>query len=161
MYHDDTSVRYESVNDGLPSDAVPGNLARVSTARSVIDYALKRRALLADVRSGRASLAEACDAHPYLKLAARHYGEDAGTGCPVCNGTGLRYVHYVYGDALGNMAGQAKHVRELEFMQDRFREFSVYVVEVCRDCGWNHLIRTFVLGRDGTSDSGLPTAADG
>jgi hypothetical protein len=133
----------------------------VSTARDVIDYALKRRALLTDLRAGRASLAEACDAHPYLKLAARHYGEDAGAPCPVCSGRGLRRVHYVYGDALGSVAGQAKHVRELEAMQDRYVRFSVYVVEVCRDCGWNHLLRTFVLGRDDSRDSGLPTAADG
>jgi hypothetical protein len=133
----------------------------VSPARDVIDYALKRRALLADLRAGRVSRAEACDAQPYLTLAAAHYGEDAGSACPVCSGAQLRRVHYVYGDSLGNVAGQAKHVRELELMQEKFSRFSVYVVEVCRDCGWNHLVRTFVLGRDGSSRSGLRTAADG
>ena len=25
-------------------------------------------------------------------------------------------------------------------------EFSVYVVEVCTGCGWNHLVVSFVLG---------------
>ena len=29
------------------------------------------------------------------------------------------------------------------------REFKVYVVEVCRCCGWNHLALSYVLGRDG------------
>jgi hypothetical protein len=31
--------------------------------------------------------------------------------------------------------------------------FDVYVVEVCRGCGWNHLVEKFTLGRSGlTSD---------
>ena len=33
------------------------------------------------------------------------------------------------------------------------REFQVYVVEVCRGCGWNHLIEQYVLGRDGLTAS--------
>ncbi|HET9254559.1 MAG TPA: DUF5318 family protein, partial [Pseudonocardiaceae bacterium] len=28
-------------------------------------------------------------------------------------------------------------------------EFSVFVVEVCRTCGWNHLIQSYVLGTGG------------
>jgi hypothetical protein len=149
------------MSTNLRCDPVAGTLLRVSTAHDVIDYALKRRAVLTDLRAGRVARSEVCDAHPYLTLAARHYGESAAEPCPVCHGKGLRRVHYVYGDALGTSAGQAKHVRELEAMQDRYPQFAVYVVEVCRDCGWNHLLRTFVLRRDDTRDAGLPTAADG
>jgi len=126
----------------------------------VVDYGLTRRALLADLHTGRRSLAEACDAHPYLQLAAQHYGEDAGSPCPVCDRRSLRYVHYVYGDALGKSSGQAKSFRELERMQDEFGEFGVYAVEVCRSCGWNHLIRSFVLGR-AQQAAGMPNVADG
>ena len=36
-----------------------------------------------------------------------------------------------------------------EVMGMDHREFKVYVVEVCRSCGWNHLVLSFVLGRDG------------
>jgi hypothetical protein len=133
----------------------------VSTARDVIDYALKRHAVLASVQAGRVARIEVCDAQPYLKLAARHYGELAPFGCPICNGSGLRRVHYVYGDVLGTIAGQAKHPRELEDLAQRFDGFTVYQVEVCNDCGWNHLIRTFVLGRDDPTASNMPTAADG
>ncbi len=32
-----------------------------------------------------------------------------------------------------------------------YRSFRVYVVEVCRGCGWNHLTQSYVLGRDGLS----------
>jgi hypothetical protein len=27
------------------------------------------------------------------------------------------------------------------------QEIQVYVVEVCRGCGWNHLVEQFLLGR--------------
>jgi hypothetical protein len=132
----------------------------VIEARDVIDYALKRRAVLADLAAGRISAAEACDAHPYLKLAARNYGEVAPAGCPVCADAALRRVYYVYGDALGTVAGQAKHLGELEALVARFGRFTVYQVEVCLDCGWNHLLRTFVLERDDPANP-MQTAADG
>ncbi len=28
----------------------------------------------------------------------------------------------------------------------RFEEFAVHVVEVCRTCSWNHLVKSYVLG---------------
>jgi Family of unknown function (DUF5318) len=114
--------------------------------RAVIDYALQRRARLSDVARGRVSRDEACDAHPYLRLAARHYGVPARRACPVCDKTRLTLVHYVYGDALGHSAGQAKSRAELARMAATLPEFDVYVVEVCPDCGWNHLVRSYVLG---------------
>jgi hypothetical protein len=126
--------------------------------RDVVDFALQRRALLADVAHGRTSLAEACDAHPYLLLAAKHYGEATATPCPVCEHRNQRHVHYVYGSALGRSAGQAKSSTELSQLAQLHTEFDVYVVEVCVDCGWNHLIRSFVLGR---ADDEALNAADG
>jgi hypothetical protein len=130
----------------------------VSPQRDIVDYALQRRALLADVASGRRSLSEACDAHPYLLLAAKHYGEPVATPCPVCEHRHQLHVHYVYGNALGKSAGQAKSVGELTQLARDHEEFEVYVVEVCPDCLWNHLVRSFVLGRP--ADDAL-TAADG
>ncbi len=115
-------------------------------SRAVINYALQRRARLTDVALGRVSLDEACDAHPYLRLAARHYGEPAQQTCPVCDKRALRLVHYVYGDSLGRTAGQAKSRAELAALAATLPEFDVYVVEVCPDCGWNHLVRSFVAG---------------
>jgi hypothetical protein len=130
----------------------------VSSQRDVVDYALQRRALLADVAHGRASIGEACDAHPYLLLAAKHYGEPTSTPCPVCDRRQQCHVHYVYGATLGKSAGQAKSRDELVRLAQTHAEFDVYVVEVCPDCGWNHLIRSFVLGA--SADESL-SAADG
>lgn len=115
-------------------------------SRAAINYALQRRARLADVARGRVSRDEACDAHPYLRLAARHYGVPAPSACPVCDKFRLTLVHYVYGDALGHSAGQAKSRAELARMAATLPEFDVYVVEVCPDCGWNHLVRSYALG---------------
>jgi len=126
-------------------------------ARDVIDYALQRRARLTEVATGRASTTEVCDAHPYLLLAARHYGEPTMHACPICTKHNVRLVHYVYGDALGKSAGQAKSVGELQRMDSELPEFTVYAVEVCPDCQWNHLARSFVLGHEDP----MSTAADG
>jgi hypothetical protein len=119
--------------------------------RSVVDYALQRRALLADVYSGRAGVFEVCDAHPYLQRAAKYHGEASEATCPVCRKERLSNVHYVYGDRLGRVSGQAKSPKELPRLASAHGEFTVYVVEVCRTCGWNHLTVSFVLGRSDES----------
>ena len=125
------------------------------TQRQVIDYALRRRALLREVYSGRVGTYEVCDASPYLRSAAKFHGEPTESRCPVCRREHLTHVHYIYGDELKNSAGQARRAAELPVLAMTFREIQVYVVEVCRGCGWNHLVEQYVLGRDGLAD-GLP-----
>ncbi|MDQ3717444.1 MAG: DUF5318 family protein [Geodermatophilaceae bacterium] len=124
---------------------------------SVVDYALQRRALLADVHAGRVGLIQACDASPYLLRAAKYHGEPTQTSCPICRKEFLTRVHYIYGERLGTLSGQAKTERELMVMAGRASEFSVYEVEVCRSCSWNHLIASYVLGADRSDASGKPT----
>src|SRR3954452_3771208 len=114
--------------------------------RSVVDYSLQRRAVLAEVRSGRTGLYEVCDASPYLSRAAKYHGEATDESCPVCRRERLTLVNYVYGENLGHVAGQAKTEVELARMNAMQDEFSVYTVEVCRGCGWNHLDCSYVLG---------------
>ncbi|MGY1748536.1 DUF5318 family protein [Modestobacter sp. SYSU DS0511] len=116
--------------------------------RSVVDYALQRRAVLAAVAAGRTGLFEVCDAGPYLSRAAKYHGEPAEAPCPICRRAQLTWVSYVYGDGLGPVSGQAKTGRELARMDAAQDEFSVYTVEVCRGCGWNHLVTSYVLGAE-------------
>jgi hypothetical protein len=132
----------------------PGGVARRRTLsrvnrRSIVDYALQRRALLADVYAGRVGTFEVCDAHPYLQRAAKYHGEASEATCPVCRKERLIHVHYVYGDRLGHVSGQAKSPKELPRLASAHGEFTVYVVEVCRTCGWNHLALSYVLGHGG------------
>jgi hypothetical protein len=119
------------------------------TQRQVVDYSLQKRALLREVLSGRVGVYEVCDASPYLKNAARFHGEPSDVRCPVCRRENLTNVHYIYGDELKQSAGQARKLAELPVLAMTLREFQVFVVEVCRGCGWNHLVEQYLLGRDG------------
>ena len=123
------------------------------TQRQIVDYALRRRALLREVYSGRVGTYEVCDASPYLRSAAKFHGEPTEELCPVCRRENLTNVHYIYGDELKASAGQARRAAELPVLAMTFREIQVYVVEVCRACGWNHLIEQFMIGRDGLAES--------
>ena len=114
----------------------------------MVDYSLRRRAVLADVHAGRTGLLEVCDATPYLSRAATFHGEVIEASCPVCRKQRLARVNYVYGDGLGTVAGQAKTAAELARMDAMQEEFAVYEVEVCRSCGWNHLDCSYLLGSE-------------
>lgn len=117
------------------------------TQRQVVDYSLSRRALLREVSAGRVGTYEVCDASPYLRSAAKFHGEPTEVRCPVCRRDNLTHVHYIYGDELRQSAGQARRRAELSALAATLREFQVYVVEICRNCGWNHLVEQFLLGR--------------
>jgi Family of unknown function (DUF5318) len=118
------------------------------TQRQVVDYSLQRRALLRQVFSGRVGTYEVCDASPYLLSAARFHGDATDIRCPVCRRENLTHVHYIYGDELKQSAGQARSRVELPVLAMSVREIQVYVVEVCRGCGWNHLVEQFLIGRN-------------
>ena len=117
----------------------------------VVDHALARRRLLHDLRSGRVGEAEACDASPYLQRAAAEWGRRTTTPCPVCRRDPVWEIAWVYGDALGDGDGTARSARGVELLARARPEFTVYDVEVCQRCGWNHLLRTYRTGTAGTS----------
>lgn len=119
---------------------------------------MQRRALLADVRSGRVGTAEVCDAGPYLLRAAKFHGEPGEGPCPVCRKEAVTLVSWVYGDELQHASGSARTPAELARMAKLFGEFTVYVVEVCQTCAWNHLVRSYVLGTGDPRGSSKKTA---
>ncbi|MFX4273350.1 DUF5318 family protein [Propionibacteriaceae bacterium Y1685] len=116
--------------------------------RDVVSYALQRRSTLESLRRPLRSLstAEACDADPMLVRAAHHHGVTSDEPCPVCASEHMSLLHYVFGDQLGQYSGRIKRPPELEQMAHEYGEFKVCVVEVCTDCGWNHMIESYVLG---------------
>lgn len=140
----------------------PRTLWVVRTQRQVVDYALQRRALLAEVYAGRVGTMDVCDANPYLVRAAKFHGAPSEVTCPVCRKEPLTRVSWVYGDELKHASGSARAQEELARMANLFEEFTVYVVEVCRTCGWNHLVQSYVLGTRGldTPKSRRRTAAE-
>jgi hypothetical protein len=115
----------------------------MQTRRGFIDYSLDKRATLLALFRG---VVDACDADPYLMRAAKYHGEKTERKCPVCKKDGLVELRYTFGDQLGQFSGRIKNGAELAEMEKEFGEFSVYVVEVCRECSWNHLCATYLLG---------------
>lgn len=118
----------------------------VRTERAVVDYALQRRSLLAQLHAGRVGVTDVCDAQPHLLQAAKFHGQPSDEACPVCRKERLREVSWVFGDELKQAANSARAPEELARMATLFEEFNVYVVEVCRTCGWNHLVLSYILG---------------
>jgi len=125
----------------------------VRNQRQVVDFALQRRALLAGVHSGRVEVGEVCDAGPYLLRAARFHGEPTDQTCPVCRKERLTHVSWIFGEALKHAAGSARTAEEIEQLANRYADFTVYVVEVCRTCSWNHLVLSYVMGTGGNPES--------
>ena len=122
-----------------------------SRARAVVDYSLARRATLRDLAAGRLTSQDVCDAQTYLLRAARYHGHEGDDPCPVCGRAALALVNYTYGDCFrADANGRARPARELLALADEVTEFTVYLVEVCPDCRWNHLLASCVLG------TGLP-----
>ena len=139
--------RVHSVGDSTPIRAPPARtLEAVRIQRQVVDYALQRRSLLAEVYSGRRGVSEVCDASPYLLRAAKFHGRGSDVVCPICRKEQLTLVSWVFGDKLGPVSGSARTPEELVRLAAGQEEFSVHVVEVCRTCSWNHLVQSYVLG---------------
>ena len=114
----------------------------------VVDYALARRSVLASLRRGHLAASDVCDAHPELLRAARNIGEDAAIACPICSHESLRRVRYVYGEDLKGDNGRVVYPHEwLRELSSTHDQFVCYVVEVCVDCAWNHLVRSYLAGR--------------
>ncbi len=111
--------------------------------RFFIDYSLDKRATLIAAFRG---VVNACDADPYLMRAAKWHGKSANRGCPICKKLELVELRYTYGEQLGQYSGRIKSEKELIQMECEFGEFTVYLVEVCRNCSWNHLCASFILG---------------
>ena len=119
---------------------------QVRIQRQVVDYALARRSVLAEVSAGRTDVKQVCDADPYLLRAAKFHGRGSDVVCPICRKEQLTLVSWVFGDKLGQVSGSARTSDELARLAETAEEFTVHVVEVCRTCSWNHLVQSYVLG---------------
>ena len=144
-----------------PGRIGPRRAGRRPAATGYIDYRLAKRALVRQVTRGDVALTDVCDAHPELLRAARNIGTITARTCPICRladdradvpideANTLRQVTYVFGDELNRISGHVVWtVEELEELSARHRTFTAYVVECCLVCGWNHLVESYLMGRD-------------
>jgi hypothetical protein len=111
-----------------------------------IDYRIAREATLQAWRSGDLTEAQVCDAQRELRRNAEFCGTPAGRPCPVCAGDALVEVTYVFGPRLPRHGRCVTSDKEMARIDARKAAYQGYVVEVCTDCGWNHLTRSRALG---------------
>jgi hypothetical protein len=114
-----------------------------------VDYTLAKRSVLRDLRAGRVSRMDVCDAHPDLVRAARYSGDRTFESCPVCRSGELLLVAYAFADELKKENGRVWPRDDIAPL-GKFREARLYTVEVCPDCSWNHLRSAIALGRGGS-----------
>lgn len=69
-------------------------------------------------------------------------------------------LNHVFGEQLGQYSGRIMSSEELDAMQNEYGAFKVCVVEVCHACGWNHMIKSYLLG-DGVERKTAPSAENG
>ena len=137
------TFRVDSLRGAPSGAALPG----------VIDYRLARNAIVSEFRKGRLSRLDVCDAHPELLRAARNVGQLTSTECPICESTDLVHVSYVFGSRLPAHGRCIASSAELDKLAGRASVLACYVVEVCPECSWNHLTRTFPVGGRGQHGS--------
>lgn len=130
------SSRPQPVNGTSLGDGLPGQ----------VDYRLTRNAILGQFQRGRLSRLDVCDAHPELLRLARAAGRPTTERCPICGKAEVVHVSYAFGRHLSPGGSPFTDGAELAKLTRRAGEVACYVVEVCPDCSWNHLVRTFAAG---------------
>jgi hypothetical protein len=112
----------------------------------VVDYRLARNSVIKEFKRGRLTKLDVCDAQPELLRNAEHCGRPAAEPCPICSAP-MSLVTYVFGNRLPPSGRCITKLDELAKFDRSPEERAAYVVEVCAECAWNHLLRCFPLGR--------------
>ncbi len=148
------------MNRGLPfaavsfrPEALRGGGPSGSERRGDVDYRLAKNAIISEFRKGRLGRPEVCDAHPELVRAARQVGQPTDEECPICETADVVHVSYVFGPRLPAHGRCVTTKKELTVFARKSTVNTCYVVEVCPECSWNHLARTFTLGGPTASSS--------
>lgn len=120
----------------MPQGAEPSR----TDLNAQIDYRMLRASVIARYESGIIDKSEVCDAHPELIRAAQHVGTERSGVCPICEAESLVEVRYVFGPRLPRHGRCVSLDSELRRLARRSGRFTVYTVEVCQMCNWNHLL---------------------
>lgn len=108
-----------------------------------IEYLLAKRSILKQYHAGQISKSDLCDAHPDLIRAAKSLGVPSGETCEVCNVGDIVHISYAFGPKLPAHGRCIAGSDELTKLKQSVDEFTCYVVEVCTQCRFNHLVRQF------------------
>lgn len=115
--------------------------------QGLVDYRLARNAIVKEYRRGRLRRVDVCDAQPELLRNAKFCGRPASEPCPICETPTMVLVTYVFGSRMPASGRCVLEPDELRRLDRAREERAAYVVEVCPECSWNHLVRSFPIGR--------------
>lgn len=133
---------------------MPGRPQRADGAlprpKGEVDYRLSRQRVLRQYAGGRLGKMDVCDAHPELVRAARAEGRPTGRECPICGEHEVVLVSYAFGSGLPKGGAAIRSKADVARLARKAGEVACYVVEVCPGCAWNHLEKSFSVGRPGS-----------
>ena len=110
---------------------------------SVVSYRLARERLVDLFEQGQRTTNEVCDAQPELRRVAHNFGTPLCEPCPICDGDDLVAVSFAFGPGLPNAGRVITDLAEAKKLRSRGRPSTCYLLEVCRQCWWNHLRESF------------------
>ena len=125
----------------------PDSIGVAPRPAGLVDYRLARNAIVKEYRRGRLRKIDVCDAQAELLRNAAYCGRPAPEPCPICETDSMVLVTYVFGDRMPASGRCILKGEELAKLDRAVEERYAYVVEVCGGCSWNHLVRSFPIGR--------------
>jgi hypothetical protein len=108
-----------------------------------IEYRLARDTTIREYRRGRLSRIDVCDAQPELLRVASNLGRPTEIECPICEDNELVQVLFAFGPRLPSGGRALRTTTEVRGLSRSGEEVAFYLVEVCVQCRWNHLLRMF------------------
>lgn len=138
--------RLRSTGSAALAPEQPEDVADPKAPRHVVDHALARREAILEIRRTAGFNFDGSDTDPYLLRAAKYYGQTTDRLCPICSKITLNELTYVYSVELGHASGKIVKPTDLPRMATQYGFLSIYTVEVCQGCGWNHALVSYVLG---------------
>ncbi len=108
-----------------------------------VEYRLARDSTIRDYQRGRLSRLDICDAQPELLRVAVNLGRETSVDCPICEEIKLVHVSFAFGPRLPPSGRPLTSNAELQALARSKDDVAFYVVEVCTQCGWNHMLRMF------------------
>lgn len=124
-----------------------------ATEGAVVSYRLAKHRVVAAVERGKRQPHEVCDAQPELRRVAHHHSVAIDEPCPICDGDELVAVTFAFGPGLPKSGRCVADRAELQKLRRRGKPTTCYLIEVCRQCWWNHMRESFELSSSGVAAS--------
>lgn len=110
---------------------------------ATVSYRLAKQRVVDAFEQGTRTQHEVCDAQPELRRVAHHHSVAIAEDCPICEGGDLVAVTFAFGAGLPKGGRCVADRAELDKLRRRGKPSTIYLIEVCRQCWWNHMRESF------------------